>query len=257
MVGLGGGDDGDGMEGIDIGGHFVAEAERIFNAFDPVVLDSGGFEIHVGAGLFAGGDGGVEEGLASGVEEGCDAGRFLGVFGGADDLLAGSEAAAHFAVDAAGVGFGGDEVFLAAAELEEVEEFGFEHGGGGAGTEGSEVDGGGTAEAGDDLGAGEGVGEDEFEVRGEAEADFFAVVGAEVLAGEVQDEELGFEFGAGELVFDTGSGFAEVEESLEAEQAAVEDVGAGEPGFAGIAGKDQVDGGAVGEGFEGFVVGEG
>ncbi len=89
----------------------------------PLGVERGGFfELHAGGGLFALEADGDDHAFAAGVEEffyGCG---FGGVLLWRAGLFAGREALVHLAVDAAGMLGVGREVFVAAAEFEEVED---------------------------------------------------------------------------------------------------------------------------------------
>ena len=90
--------------------------------FLPLGVERGGFfEVHAGGGFFAGEADVDDHGFAAGVEEFFDGGGFGGVLLGGAGLLAGLDAFAHLAVDAAGVLGVGGEVFVATAEFEEIE----------------------------------------------------------------------------------------------------------------------------------------
>lgn len=254
-AGFGTGADGGSGEAFDGRGQFIAGFEDLFDAEAAGVLTLGLFEVEVLGEAVAGGGGGFEERGALGGEEVDEAVGFGAVFVGGDGLLAGAEALHHLAVDAAGVVWSGREVFLAAADLEEVEEVVVELFGGGAGEEGPVVEGVGGGEAGGDGGAGEGIGEMDFEQDGGAEFEEGVVGLWEVEAGELIEEEGRGEAGGGEVVFDQGGGGGEGEKAgggaggEEAGEAAAEAGGAGEVG-AGVGEMDEEDGGRVGDGGE-------
>ncbi len=173
-------------------------------------------ELHGGGGLFAlGGDLG-EKAFASGVEELFYGGGFGGVGGGAlggVGLVAGGQALVHLLIHAAGVGGRGDEVFVAAAELEEVEDGIAVAVGGSAGGEGAvEVIECAAAEAVGGVDAGMSILRGEAKEIGGAELEAFAGgFEAEDGGGGVVEGEVGFELGAGDGVGDGGDAAAEVE----------------------------------------------
>ncbi len=152
-------------------------------------------KLHAGGGFFAGEADVDDHGFAAGVEEFFYGGGFGGVLLGGAGLLAGLDALVHLAVDAAGVFGIGGEVFVAAAEFEEIE-------GGVAVALGGETRGEGAvhlreAAFGELVG---GVDAGEFVVEGEAEevggVEFEAAAGfgvAEVGGGGVVEDEGGFE----------------------------------------------------------------
>jgi hypothetical protein len=184
----------------------------------PVFVERGGeFEVEVCAGGLALGDDLVEQGLAASGEEVEDAGGFGGVLGGCAggriSLFTGHEALVHLAVDAAWVVGIGLEVFIAAAEFEEIE-----HGvavalGGGAGRERTEGLGEGLfAEAICCVDAWMLVRDRDAEEVGCMEAEALAcLVGTEGGAGCVVEQQGGFEVGAGAGVVDEADAVAEVE----------------------------------------------
>src|SRR5579862_971741 len=101
------------------------------------------FEVEIVGGLGPQASEFVDETLAAGGEKGVDGGGLLRVALVGAALEAGCEALLHLGVDAAGKARIGMEVFVAAAQIEEVEHA-FEEGfGGDAGREGSEEIGGG------------------------------------------------------------------------------------------------------------------
>ena len=173
-------------------------------------------EVEIGGGLVAlGGDLG-NEALAVGVEEGFDGGGFGGVGGralGGDGLVAGGQALVHLLVDAAGVGGVRGEVFVATAELEEVEDGVAVAVGGGAGGEGAvEMADGALRETVGGVDAGEGVFGCEAEEEGRGEFEAAACFGvAEERGGGVVEGEGGLELGAGDGVVDGRNFVAEVE----------------------------------------------
>lgn len=257
MTGEGAWGDGDAAEVGGFGGEVIAEFEELFDTLDASVMALSVLKVEVISGAVACSTDGGQKGLTGRVDELGEAGDFGAVLGRRDDFLTGPEAAAHFAVNAAGVIGVGDEVFLAAADLEEVEHFGFESFGCGAGAEGAVVEGVGGREAGGDLGSWEFVGEEEFDVGGEAETCEAEVVVGEVEAGGGMEGEVGGEAGGSEGVFDAGGEGVEVEEAggggggvEEALEAAAETCGAAEIGR-GVSGMDDEDRGGIGEFIEG------
>src|SRR5215469_13038781 len=100
----------------------------------------------------------VNQRAAAGTEKIDHAVDLGGVLGRADDLLARAETHRHLAVNAAWVIGRGNEVLLAAAHLEQVEEAGLEALGESARTKRSKVDASGSAEVGHDVAAREFVG---------------------------------------------------------------------------------------------------
>ena len=99
----------------------------------------------------------------------------------------GAEAAVHLAVDAAGVGGRGLEIFFAAADLEEVEQLVVEVFGGGAGCEGPIVEA--AAEARRHHGAREMVVECQAQERGRTKADDARPVLGEMFLREFEMRE--------------------------------------------------------------------
>jgi len=223
------------------------------------VHHGGAFKIHLRAETLAGSGGRGQQRFAAGPKEFRHASGFSAVFVFADGQLTGAQAAAHFAIHAAGVVGGGGEIFQAAAELEEIEKFGFEQRGGGAAPEGSEVDGLGAAEMRGDVSARKGVGQHQFDVGRQAEADFPAIIGAQMPAREFPEKEMGFEPRAGEAILDPLGRIAQVQHTgrlrLGAQktlQTAAQDVGAGQIRLP-LPRPEKKDGRLVGNGLDGLV----
>jgi hypothetical protein len=110
------------MDGAD---EFVGEQSGGADLLPVLVQRGGGLKVErVAGGVALGGDL-VEQGLATGAEEGEDALGFGDVLGGRTGdgiaFLTGHQALADVAVDAAGVFGIGREVLVTAAQLEEVE----------------------------------------------------------------------------------------------------------------------------------------
>ena len=161
----------------------------------------------------------------------------------------------------------GCEVVLTAAQLEQIQEIGFEMRGRGAVPERAEVNGGGTPELRRDLRgnlrARKPVPQHQFHVRRQTQADFPAVFFAQMPAGQVPQNELRFEARAGEAIFQPVDGAPQVQQpgrfvarSEHAQQAAAQHVGARQIGFP-LARPEQKNGGAVGNLFEREVAGGG
>lgn len=231
----------------------ITEFEDLLDALDLKMLAMRFLEIEAGGGTFARGANGGEQGVTGGPKKVFETEDFALVFGGGNDFLARAQTAAHFAVNAAGM-IGRDvEILLAAADLEQVEHFGFESFGGGASAEWSEVKTLRRGEPGGDLRARVGVGQEKSDVRREAQSDESGVVLGEVRAGGFIESEVRSEAGGREGVFDTGGEKVEVEEargsgglSEDAIQAAAEASGATEQG-AGAAGVDDINGRDIGD----------
>ena len=168
-------------------GQFAGGGLHFGDAGGALVEALGFFELHFGAGAVAGLLGGVLERCAAGAQELFHAGGFAAIFLDRHDGLAGAQAAVHLAIDAAGVGGRGLEIFFAAADLEEVEQFGVEMLGGGAGGERSVVEA--AAEARRHHGARELVVEREAQECGRAEADDARPVFGEILLREFEVSE--------------------------------------------------------------------
>ena len=177
-IGLRGGCNGDGVQALDVARHFILQTEHFFNAAQALVHEGGAFEIHIRAEALAGRGGGIGQRMAAGMEKLGYAAGLAAILLHTYRLLAGAEAAAHLAIHAAGVIGTGHEILLAAAQLEEIEEFGIEKRSGGAIAEGSEIDVGSAADARSDVCAREGVGEHQLHVRRKAQADLPAVIAA-------------------------------------------------------------------------------
>ena len=177
-------------------------------------MEGGGFfELHAGGRLFAFESDGDDHALAAGVEEFFHRSGFGGVLLGRAGLLAGLDALVHLAVDAAGMLGVGSEVFVAAAEFEEVED-------GVAVALGCEARGEGAVHLGEaalgelvgGVDAGEGVLHGHAEEVGGVELEAAAGFGvSEEGGGGVVEDERGFEGGAGDAVLDACDLFAEVE----------------------------------------------
>ena len=103
----------------------VGEGRGGFDAQELGVELGGALEVEIGGGAFAVGGELGEEGFAVGGEEGLDGGGLGGVGGcacGRAGLIAGRETLVHLLIDAAGMFGIRGEVFVAAAEFEEVED---------------------------------------------------------------------------------------------------------------------------------------
>ena len=191
---------------------WTSESARDCAGFDslPLLVDScGALEVKLGGGCFALGGEGREHGLAAGVEETLYSGGFGFVGRGAGrraGLVARREALVHLLVDAAGMlGIRG-EIFVAAAELEEVEDGVAVAVGGGARWERAvEVVEGALAEAVGGVDARVGVlgGEAEEERRAQAKATA-GFVEAEDCGRRVVEGEGRLELRAGDGVVDAG-----------------------------------------------------
>ena len=83
------------------------------------------FEIHFGAETLAGAFGERGERPAVRAQEFGNAINLSLILERPDSLLARTEAAAHFAVDTAGMRGSGLQIFLTAAQLEQIEKLGF------------------------------------------------------------------------------------------------------------------------------------
>jgi hypothetical protein len=178
--------------GVEVGGFFKVEG--------------------LGGGVSLGGELG-EEALAASGEEVVDGGGLLGVALGGAALEAGGEALFELGIDAAGVAGVGLEVFLAAAEEEEVEH-GFEPAlGEPAGGEwAEEVVGGAEGESGGGVDAGKVVLRGHAEEDGRAEVEALAgALGAEGGGCGLVEGEEGFKLGAGKGEFDAADEGGELE----------------------------------------------
>ncbi len=248
--------DGGAGEAIERSGELAAEGGGAADAEPALVPAAGLFEVEFLAGAVAGGGGGLEEAAAAGFEEADEAGGFGGVFLAGDGLLAGAEAPAHLAVDAAGVVRRGGEILEAAADLEQIEHFLFKTGGSGFVLEGAEAERGAAAEAGGDRGAGPGIGEQDLDEDGRAEAERAGGALRGVQVEQLVVAEQGGEIRGRELVFDGGGELAEAEgasgdagRAEEAAEAAAQEAGAADVGLA-FAEMDDEDGGRIGDGGE-------
>ena len=117
-----GGEKDDGAELVQRADEGVGEGGGGFNASVLGVESGGGLKLHVCGGLLALGVQGGEEGVALGVQEGADLQGLCSVGGGEVWLVAGSKALFHLAVGAAWVLRVDDQVFIAAAKFEEVQQ---------------------------------------------------------------------------------------------------------------------------------------
>lgn len=184
-----------------------------FHFFVLAMEGGGGFEVHGLAGGVALGTDLGKQAFAAGAEVGEDAVGLGAVGVGGDGHFAGSEAATHFAVDAAGVVWVDFEIFVAATNFEEVAD-GFPYAlGGGAGGERSEA----FAEGAmthlvADVNARVVVGEGDAEEVGAVQAEAFAGFGfAEEGVGGAVEKEDGLELRTGEGPFDGANAVAEIE----------------------------------------------
>ena len=110
------------VEAVHIARQFVAQLQDLLHLLVALVLARGFLESHLLAQAVARVGDGVQQRVPVGAQELHHARDFVAIFGGAHHLLAGAQAHGHLAVDAAGMLGRWDQVLLAAAHLEQVEE---------------------------------------------------------------------------------------------------------------------------------------
>lgn len=231
----------------------ITEFEDLLDALDLEMLALRFFEIEAFGRTFACGTNGGKQGVTGGPEKVFEAEDFAPVLGGGNDFLAGPQTAAHFAVDATRM-IGRDvEILLAAADLEQVEHFGFEAFGRGARAERSVVNGHGCGEPGGDLRARVRVGQEKFDVRWEAQSDESGVILGKMRACGFVERELRCEAGSCRRVFGLARELVEIQVvrttcrlGKEAFQTAAESGGPAEQ-RAGSAYMDDIDSGDIGD----------
>src|SRR5258708_35863279 len=186
-IGLRGRYDCDTSEVVERTRQFAAARLHFGDAGDALVEALGILELHGSASAIAGLFRWITEGSAAGIEELLHAGGFTAVFLDANCLLAGPQAAIHFAIDAAGVLGGWLQVFFAAPDLEQVENLVVEVLGGAARGKGTIEQA--PAESRGDHGAGELIVERETHESGRAKPHNTLPIVRKVLLRELQVDE--------------------------------------------------------------------